>query len=118
MNGDKPVISAEGDMIRVYPSPWKGKERLGDDSLTAPLGGIVFLEQGKENKITKLSPYESAIPILSRFLCTVETEETVRRMCRLEERILESVSVWRLVNTGDLESTAFVHKALLEEIGL
>lgn len=116
MNGDKPVLSAEDGIIQVCPSPWKGKERLGDDTLTAPLGGIIFLEQGCENRISRFKPLDAAAPLLSRFLCTVENEKIIKDMCQLEDKILSAVPVWKLVNTGDLDSTSLVYETLLREI--
>ena len=118
MNGDKPILSVEDHGIWVNPSPWKGKERLGDDSLRAPLGGIIFLRQDKENKIRKMKPYEAAAPILERFLCTVENETIIRAMCRMEEAILSSVPVWKFKNTGTIASTKVLHDALTKEISL
>lgn len=118
MNGDKPILGAEKDTIWVFPSPWKGKERLGDDSIKAPLGGIIFLRQSDQNKIRRLDPYESVALLLERFLCTVESEQIVQSMCRLEEKIISSVPVWKLENTGDLESTRLVHDTLIKEFGI
>ena len=54
---------------------------------------------------------------MKRFLCTVEDRETVEAMCALEEAILTSVPVWKLVNTGDMESTELVFETLKKEIG-
>ena len=55
INGDKPILSlADGD-ARVYSTPWAGKERWHTNT-SAPLGGIIILKRGKENRIQKVSP--------------------------------------------------------------
>ena len=47
ISGDMPILEARGDgSVWVHPSSWNGKERLFGAS-AAPLGGIVFLEQGQ-----------------------------------------------------------------------
>lgn len=117
INGDKPILSNEGGEIFAQPSPWKGKERLGDDTLCAKLGGVVLLEQGSRNQLRPLQVREAVEPLMKRFLCTVEDRETVEAMCALEEAILTSVPVWKLVNTGDMESTELVFETLKKEIG-
>ena len=116
MNGDKPIFKREEDGVYVCPSPWKGKEKLGDDSLSAPLAGIVYLSQDSENRIRRLSLHESVAPLLSRFLCTFETKETVEQACSMETAILRSVPVWQLNNLGDLASSRLLSETLLQEV--
>ena len=57
MNGDKPILElcADGHVL-VRPYPWKGKEGLGRDDITAPLGGIILLRQDRENRIARATP--------------------------------------------------------------
>ncbi len=118
MNGDKPVLRVLDDgKVMVYPSPWRGKELWGDDGITAPLGGVVLLRQGKENRLSKAEPFYHAARLLSCFFSRFETEESVRGICRIEEKILQTVPVWELVNTGDNASTVMIHEAIMKEIG-
>lgn len=116
INGDKPVIEKTNEnTILVHPSPWKGKEGWGDDSLPpAPLGGVIFLSQAKENKIERMTNLQAAIPLLSRFLFTVESEENVRQACAIESCILDTVPVFHLSNVGDLASTQLIHNVITE----
>ncbi len=116
INGDKPVIEkTDENTILVHPSPWKGKEGWGDDSLPpTPLGGVIFLSQAKENKIERMSNFQAAIPLLSRFLFTVESEENVRQACAIESCILDTVPVFHLSNVGDLASTLLIHDVITE----
>ncbi|MBR6239242.1 MAG: hypothetical protein IKR03_00535 [Clostridia bacterium] len=115
MNGDKPVLSIRDDTVMVFPSPWKGKERLGDDTLTATLGGIILLEQGNTNRISRLSPEDAVIPLMKRFLFTGEDKEMIHDMCYMLETILKKVPVWKLVNKGDLDSTNLAKETILRE---
>ena len=114
LNGDKPILEFMPDgQIMVHPSPWKGKERWGG-MLKAPLAGIVYLEQGKENTITRFTPQEAVIPIYKQFLYLPEKVEHIRAVCRLEETLLQHIPVWKLVNLGDLDSARLTHDVLLK----
>ena len=114
INGDKPVLRLEdGGTFTVHPSPWKGKEEWGDDSLSAPLGGIILLKRSRENRIERLTPAGCAARLLSLFFCSFEDKETLDRVCALEEKILSSVPVWRLENIGDEESSGLTRETLL-----
>ena len=117
MNGDKPVLCLEkDDQINVFPSPWKGKEEWGDDRITAPLGGVILLKQGKSNSIKRIDSIGYGARMMSYFFSTFENAETVRKLCRIEEAIWQSVPVWLLTNKGDLESAMITHNAMLEAI--
>lgn len=116
-NGDKPILKMEKDYsFTVYPSPWKGKEDWGDDSIIAPLGGIILLKQGSTNSITLTKPNSISPRLLTYCFSTFETEENLHRLCRIAERLLEAVPVWLLVNKGDDDSAQLTHQTLLETV--
>ena len=54
INGDKPILRLIENGFTVYGTPFAGKEQW-QRNVSAPLGGICFLSQGKNNKITKLT---------------------------------------------------------------
>ncbi len=116
LNGDKPILKAEGSQIIVYPSPWKGKERWGRDDISAPLGGIIYLVQAKENRIRRMKVSEAVQPLLKRILSTFETEEIAINAGKFEDLMLKSTPVWLLENTGDASSAELTHKTLLNEV--
>lgn len=114
INGDKPFLSFYSDEIILHPSPWAGKECLSQ-KITAPLGGIILLEQSKENKISRLSPSEAAGMLFLQFMFSRENAEDVRKICELEEKLLTKIPVWKLMNRGDKESAKLCHDTLWEE---
>lgn len=57
VNGDKPFISIENEEVRIYGTPWAGKENW-QRNCSAPLAGICFLKRGTENKIRRMDPVE------------------------------------------------------------
>lgn len=112
LNGDKPVLSENGDgSFTVCPTPWRGKEFLGS-SLSAKLGGIIYLAQDRENSIRRLSEQEAVEPIFGQILFCAEGREDLDSACVMEEKLLRSVPVWFLKNRGDEASAALCHETL------
>lgn len=116
MNGDKPVLFKNENGITVYPSPWKGKEGLGDDSITAPLGGIIILQQGRTNSLVRLTSERSVTQLIQRILFTVETRELVLNAVNMIDAIVSDIPVWLLTNTGDQYSARLTHNTLRKEL--
>lgn len=114
LNGDKPLLHISvTEPVFVHPSPWTGKEGMGRNE-TAPLGGIILLEQAQENEMFRLSPRQSAIPLFVQFLHSAVDEDSVRKVALMEERLLNSVPVWLLRNRGDLDSACMGIKTILQ----
>ena len=113
INGDKPILAFEKGNITVYPSPWNGKEGMGQQ-LSAPLGGIILLRQSSSNCIRQISAAEAAGLIFVQFLFNRKTIEDVHSVCRLEEMLLHQTPVWLLENRGDTASAVLCHDTLME----
>ena len=102
INGDKPMLESRADgSIWVYSSPWRGKEKLGCPGLCAPLGGIVYLEQGTNNTIRRLSPREAVLPLMTEFVSYPESVSQISGQAKFLRKMLDAVPVWKLVNIGD-----------------
>lgn len=115
LNGDKPLIEVAKDNIIVHPSPWRGKENMGN-AVSAPLGGIIILEQAEKNSISRLSPKQAAGRIYLQFLCSKATEEELLKVCSLEHSILSTAPVWLLKNCGDEASVRLCRKTIESEL--
>lgn len=114
MNGDKPVIKMnENGKVTVHPSPWKGKEEWGDDSIIAPLGGIILLEQADHNEITTRDKHQTAFRVVAQIFSRYELNTYIHNHCQIAETIVKNVPIWRLRNKGDLESAMITHDALV-----
>ena len=94
--GDNPVLGFQNNgAIIVYPSPWNGKENYGG-AAAAPLAGIIWLTQGSENRIERMSPKEAVVPVFHEINTYSRTPELVHQMFQLEERMITSVPIWNL----------------------
>lgn len=113
INGDKPILAfGEDGSVTVHNSPWRGKEHMGQP-ISAPLGGIIYLQQADENRIQRLSARDSILPVLSQILCDKEDPQTTLLACDATEKIIQAAPVWYLANRGDKESAALAHDTLL-----
>lgn len=113
MNGDKPLLRYQNDaFIFVYSSPWRGKENYGLRGKKAPLGGIIILEQGSCNKISRLKPEEAVLPLFNEFVALPEEKDTIIQLAGLLEKILDVTPVWKLVNLGDESSAMLTLKTI------
>lgn len=111
--GDMPVLQRREDgSVWVHPSPWNGKESLGDPTLSAPLGGIVVLEQGLENHISPLSVQDAIPKLISQFILRPDTENEILGLAGLVDALLRSAPVWKLTNRGDEASTILLRQTL------
>ena len=113
ISGDMPVLERREDgSIWAHPSPWNGKEKIGN-RICAPIAGIVLLEQGKENAVTPLSAGDALRPFFNQFIVHPETEEQIRALARLMDQMLRNIPCFKLVNRGDDASTALLRETLL-----
>lgn len=117
MNGDKPVLDASGETIAVCPSPWYGKEGM-HQMLTAPLGGVIILEQAQENSMRRITVREAVGRIFSQFLFSAENAEQLEYVSKIETKLLESVPVWLLRNRGDTAAAELCHDTISKELKL
>ncbi len=112
--GDMPLLEQRTDgSVWCHPSPWNGKERLGSKtSPFAPLGGVVFLEQGAANDIAPLPVRDAILALFRQFILIPDTEDEILKLASLADSMLRSVPVWKLTNRGDEASTALLRQVL------
>lgn len=94
INGDKPVIAADGKNIIAYGTPWAGKEGLQENT-SAPLCGICLLKQGKENCIRKLDS-NAAFKAIIRQVFLPESAESLNLTMNLIDDIIRYVPFYEL----------------------
>ena len=115
INGDKPLIEIKDDKFNVHPSPWGGKEGFRGYK-NAELKGIILLEQGDTDQISRLSIKDAVFPLFLQFLYKPDDLQSVDLVCQYEEKLLSSVPVWKLVNRGTEESALLTHSFLTQEV--
>ena len=112
ISGDMPVLELKNDgTIWANPSSWNGKEDIGNQ-LSAPIAGIVILEQGEKNCISLLSAKDAVGTFFKQFIVRPVTDEQIYALARLIDRMLRSIPCFKMVNCGDDFSTALLRKTL------
>ena len=86
VNGDKPILEYTEKGFIAYGTPWMGKEGLGENT-KAPLCGLCFLEQAKENSIRKLTSAEVSSRLFTQVLLPEEEENVVATLDMLDKMI-------------------------------
>ena len=110
--GDMPVLELrEQGEVWVHPSNWNGKEGLGGHP-AARLGGLVLLEQGRDNRMDHVPAREAIYPVFRQFVADLDDREDILRLSGLMEGLLRSAPVWKLVNLGDDASTRLLRRTL------
>lgn len=92
INDDKPFIRVFDDEIRIYGSPWCGKERLNTNT-SAPLAGIAVIKQSKENRVTAI-PKNKAFEKLVQQIYRSREPQMTRKVLGLIDRIAMEIPVY------------------------
>ena len=116
ISGDMPVLEQKKDgRIWVHPSPWNGKERIGN-STSCSLGGIVFLEHAKHNEIALSEASELLTQIIRQFVVLPDTEEQIKTLFRMVDSIFSRYPVWKMPNLGDMASTEMLRNMIITRV--
>ena len=114
ISGDMPILEAHDDgRVIVHPSSWNGKENLFG-APAAPLGGLVYLEQGSEDLMLPFPPRDAVIPLFKQFMVVPETADEVYQLSDLIEHLLLAAPCRRFVNLGGDASTRLLRSTLVD----
>ena len=113
INGDKPLISVTPDEIRVWGTPWDGKEHWSANR-SAPIAGICQIARGVENEICRVSPGE-ALSVLFSQTYRPTTEAGMRKNVQLLAEISQRVPFWRLKCNMSTEAAEISYAAMRGE---
>ncbi len=94
VNGDKPILQYENGGFIAYGTPWMGKEGLGYNA-SVPLKGLCFLEQAKENSITRLKPSEAVARIFQQILMP-QDEKNAALTLELTDKLVSELPCYLL----------------------
>ena len=99
INGDKPFLREADGVFTVYGSPWCGKEGW-NRNVSAPLAGLCFLTQAKENVISPMSA-ERALPRVFAQMIKPPTEAGVASCLRVADLLIRNVPIYHLACNMD-----------------
>lgn len=110
INDDKPILRMLGDSIIVGASPWCGKENW-NNNITAPLKGIVSINQAKDNKIEPVSS-QTAWDLVMNQVHRSKNPKTMQKIMRMIDSMIETTPVYRLECNREFEAVRIAYDAL------
>lgn len=113
VNGDKSLLSKTDGTWTANGWPVCGSSQVCHNE-SMPIRAIVMLSQGKENKITKLSPFQAFSQIYSQITINFWNRQAQQRAMDLIEDLVTSVPVYHLSCTISEEAVQTLEQALLE----
>ena len=105
INGDINLIAVENGVATVHGIPWCGTSGIYSKQ-SYPLGGIIFLTQGADNKISSLSGDRKQLRLLHRSISPGWTEEMQERNCQVVENLSDNMLISHLTCTREKEAAA------------
>ena len=110
INGDKPLLRVRDGEVRIYGTPWSGKEGWNTNT-SAPLKALCFLERSAENRIVRLSDGQ-ALPLLFGQLAMPVEESAAMRLLDSLDRLLCTVPCYRLGCNMEPEAAQVAYDAM------
>lgn len=115
INGDKPFVRVDKSGVRVYGTPWAGKEGW-QKNIAVPLKGICLLGRGKENRIEQVSPAQ-VLPYIMRQIHYTDEPEMAGRTLELLNMMMADVPVYRLECDVSREAAECSYAGMVEAGG-
>ena len=112
INDDKQLVRLTGDVPLVYPTPW-GMTKKPPECESAQLAAIISLERGDKNVINRISKAHMFIPLFKASL-QGKTSEEATRIVNLQTKLLNSVRLYSMKCTPDVEAARIAAKALIK----
>ncbi len=94
INDDKPAIRLIDGVFCAIGTPWSGKTDE-NENVIVPVGGVVLLERGLENKIEPADRIRAVMALLRQTFFPPKRENT-DRMAELMDKFIRSVPVFKL----------------------
>lgn len=110
LNDDKPVLWPGDSGITAWGSPFSGKSDL-QVNRTAPVRGICFLKQDRENRIRTLGQTESLALMLNNTWRPKDSQR-MDRLLDMIERVVTEIPVYELRCTGEPEAARLAHEVM------
>lgn len=112
LNDDTPVVGKKDGEFFAWGSPWSGKTEI-NENISAPLGAVVFINRGKENKIEKLSANE-ALPYLLGQARKIPIRKDMEKATDICFALSREVPIYRLYCDISRDAVETVRKELIK----
>lgn len=110
LNDDKPAVRLEDGVFYAYGTPWSGKTNQNLNR-RVPIGGICILARGEKNEISRVTGKTAIFGLLSQTV-RPKNEVFMNKVLDLLSRLIDTVPIWQLFCTMDLEAARVSYEAM------
>ena len=110
INDDKPLIRVRDDEIRVFGSPWCGKERW-QNNISAPLQAVIFVNQAEENSITKMEDGEAWGALMNQVYRSRDAAN-MQKTLNFLDRVISMADIYSLYCNRDTDAVMTAYEAI------
>lgn len=103
INGDKPILKVDKDEVRIYGTPWAGKEHWQVNA-SVPLKGICILKRSKKNQLRRITAVEALSSLMQQVYYTSNAKMAAKTM-ELLDIVFRRVPIYQL--ECDISEEAF-----------
>ena len=112
LNDDEPLVRVTDDgKVWLYGAPWSGSTACYRNE-RAQVSAFVLLQQGPENKLTKMGALEAFKVLMQSAAIFRSGREQREHVVSLIYDVLEKVPVYHLINRPDREAVELTHSLL------
>ncbi|WP_140398023.1 hypothetical protein [Lachnoclostridium sp. An169] len=111
LNGDKVILECREEEIRAWGSPWKGSSPYAVNR-SVPLRAVIVLEQGKENRIRKLTGEETTAKFFPHVFYPSWSEVCVAEVMWSMDVLVRKVPVYFLSCLPDSDAVELVRRTV------
>lgn len=113
INDDKPVVRIENGVAIAYGTPFDGGSGIANN-ISAPLGGIIFLERGEKNTIVKMTSVPQILQMLYFSTAHFVNRETANSMLDNFEELIKTTVFYKLICNMKSDAAKVAHDFLLK----
>lgn len=112
INDDKPVVRIENGIATAYGTPFDGGSGIANN-ISAPLGGIIFLERGEENSISRITSTSQILQRLYFSTAHFVSKNTADSMLNNFEELIGNTVFYKLICNMEPEAARIAHDFLI-----
>ena len=109
-NDDKPFIFKQDNKLYVSGSPWSGKDVI-NENIVLPLKTIIFLKQGKTNKITRLHEKDK-IYYFFRNINRPKDKRSWKKMLETIDYTIINIPMYLAEITKDISAAKYIYDTI------
>lgn len=117
INGDKAGIRKMDGRWMAYGLPFAGTSGIYKNK-KAEISHIIVLKQGKENKLTKLSPREAFVKLYSETIVHTWDKEFQENIINMITDVVQNVQIYQYECLPDKSAVDFLKEQIIKDRGL